>query len=251
MASIKLYGFPKTDPNAPSVSGFCQKLETFLRATSFTSYTLESTTPSSAPKGKLPYIVLTHADGRAPETIADSHFIICRLVALGLAPDLDASLTPAQRADSRAWQAWTEELLYTAVVQTRWARDHNYAATYASMSIPGLVKPIVMWSLRRRLVELMRTVGIGKHSVEEVDQLMKEWVDGLDARLEGKTFFHGGEHPTLVDIVLGGFLIQCVGQRSNAEFKKMVMENETLKAYTARSTKTWFPEYKELLKELE
>ena len=251
MASIKLYGFFKDNSNAPSPSGFCQKLETYLRATLFTSYTLVTTSSSAAPKGKLPYIVLTRPDGSDTETIADSHFIIRHLIALGITPDLDATLTPVQRAESRAWQAWTEELMYTAVVQTRWSREHNYAATAAAIPIPGLIKPIIMWHLRRKILGTMREMGMGKHSEREVDQLMREWVDGLNDRLEGRTYFHAGDQPSCVDVIIGAFLAQIVAQPGNMEAKAMILEKKTLKAYTATLTRMWFPEYEELLEELE
>lgn len=117
-APIILYGFAKIKDH-PSPSGFCQKLETFLRYTSV-KYVLKNSLPSRAPKGKLPYIY----DDK--KIVADSHFIIEYLVQKGTVPDLDAKLTANQKSDSRAFQAYMEELIYPCVLKERWLEEENY-----------------------------------------------------------------------------------------------------------------------------
>ena len=112
--TLQFYAFQKPY-DQPSASGYCQKLETFFRATDFRDYEPHFTLPFRAPKGKLPYVVF---EG---QTIPDSHFIVQHLVKTKKVPDLDASLTPSQRAETRAWQAYVEELIYPAAVFSRLA----------------------------------------------------------------------------------------------------------------------------------
>jgi len=121
-AEIQFYAFEKK-VEEPSGSGYCQKLETFLRASGYTSYEVKFTSPFKAPKGKLPYITLD--SGSSKQTIADSHFIIRHLIKEGRVKDLDAELTPVQKAESRAWQAYIDELVYPAAVWTRFAYPEN------------------------------------------------------------------------------------------------------------------------------
>jgi hypothetical protein len=79
MTSIKLYAFSRPNTNEPWMSGFCQKLETFFRAspTLAHSYTLVDTTPSSAPKEKLSYLVPTKPGQKIYSTLPSYEHIGC------------------------------------------------------------------------------------------------------------------------------------------------------------------------------
>ncbi|PWW79760.1 hypothetical protein C7212DRAFT_305227 [Tuber magnatum] len=250
MSSIKLYGFAKPQ-NAPSASAYCQKIETFLRASSYDNYTHCPTTPYSAPKRKLPYIELTPTPTSPPETYADSHFIIRHLISSKTIPDPDEGLTLAQRADSRAWIGYTDETLYPAVTHTRWARPDNYAVTCASLPVPALIKPFVGWYLSRRITSALWTSGVGRHTNEEVDTLIREWVDAVDARLEGVKYFHG-DRPSMVDVDVYAFIVNGLGcGKGNREFMDVALGKERIREYVARLTKLWFPEYEGILKIVE
>ncbi|ORX93288.1 hypothetical protein K493DRAFT_223573 [Basidiobolus meristosporus CBS 931.73] len=246
--TITLYGFPKHE-NEPSTSGYCQKLETFFRATGFTTYTHSATLNNYAPKKKLPYIELKYPFGKV-ETIADSHFIIKRLIANGITSDPDASLTPTQRSDSRAWIVWTEELIYSAIVNTRWGRDHNYNSIVQGLPVPWPLQSPLGWYLRRNITSALWTAGVGRHSEEELESILQEYVDALALKLDGTEFFFGTE-PTLVDVVAYSFLANslCVGE-GNSEYQLMILKKERLKTYVASLTERWFPEYRKLLEKV-
>lgn len=246
--SLKLYGFSK-DVNAPSFSGFCQKLETFLRATEFTAYTMHDATPRSAPKGKIPYIQFTHADG-ATDTLADTHMIVRYLIETEVVRDPDAALSAAQRADSRAWQAWTEELVYLLIVTERWSKPANFAATKTALRVSAWFRPFFAWYVRRAIFSVMWTNGVGRHTDEERSRLAREYFEGLDAKLEGRDYFHGSE-PTAIDTVLYGFLSNIVSGPGNPETTAFVLGSERLRRYTMRLTRKWFPEYEDLIEVLE
>lgn len=248
MPSIKFYCFHK-GPNDPSLSGYCQKLETFLRVSGFKDYTLHTMAPNQAPKGKLPYIEVVHDDGRI-EGIADSHFIVRHLIENQIVPDPDTNLTAAQRAESRAWQAWIEELIYPTVVYTRWGPPANFAATKAALPIPWYILPLVAWNLRRNILNALWVSGVGRHTDEERYRLLREYAEALEARLEGAEFFHGDE-PTMIDMIVYGFIANALDQPGNPEYTALLLGSERLRRYTAVLTRKWFPEYEAVLEMVE
>lgn len=250
MSSIKLYDFAKPQ-NAPSTSGYCQKIETLLRASEYDNYTHHPTLPRSAPKGKLPYIEFTPSPTSPPETIADSHFIMRYLISTKTIRDPDEGLTRAQRADSRAWIAYTDETLYPAVIHTRWARPDNHAAFMTGIPLPALIKPIVGWYLTWKIPSTLWTAGVGRHTNEEIDTLIREWVEAVDAKLEGVKYFHGNS-PSMVDVTVYAF-IACglVSGKGNREFMDLILEKERIREYVAGLTRLWFPEYEGILEMVE
>ncbi|OAX40176.1 hypothetical protein K503DRAFT_714963 [Rhizopogon vinicolor AM-OR11-026] len=248
---VVLWGVAKP-PNAPSSSGFCQKLETFLRFSDI-SYELAETLPGKAPKGKVPFADIKH-DGKTV-SVADSHFIIGYLVENGLIedPDTVAGLTPVQKGESRAWQAYIEEVLYHAIVRDRWYIDENYAVTsqeiFGGMSWP--VRPLLAWYLRRSVMQSIWNAGTGRHSQEEAQSLQKEAFEALEARMSGHLYFHGGERPTRIDLTVYGFLANTLATEGNPYWASMVLGSSTLLGFTKKMTTSLFPEYEKLLQRIE
>jgi hypothetical protein len=69
--------------------------------------------PFTAPRGKLPYIELQDGDSTAvPTKLGDTTLITRRLVEDGHLEDLNARLTPAERARDLALRALLEDRLY-------------------------------------------------------------------------------------------------------------------------------------------
>ncbi|KAJ8589034.1 hypothetical protein M405DRAFT_229072 [Rhizopogon salebrosus TDB-379] len=248
---VKLWGVAKA-PNAPSSSGFCQKLESFLRFSGI-SYEVAETIPMKAPKGKVPFADITH-DGKTV-TVADSHFIIRYLVENDLIkdPDTVAGLTPVQKAESRAWQTYVEDLLYSAIVRDRWYIDENYAVTaqeiFGEMSWP--LRPLISWFFRRSVTKAIWNAGVGRHSQEEAQSLQKEAFEALEARMSGHLYFHGGERPTRIDLTIYGFLANTLATEGNPYWVDMVLSSTTLLEFTKRMTTSLFPEYERLLHRIE
>ncbi|KAF8447013.1 hypothetical protein BGX38DRAFT_1142965 [Terfezia claveryi] len=205
MSSLHCFPAPA---NTPSFSGYCQKLETFFRLSSFTNYILVLTSPRSSPTGKLPYITIHHVLGSAqPDIIADSHFIIRNLICRGTISDPDAGLTPEQKSDSRALCVWVEQHIYPAVVHQRWSREHNVAVMIATLPVPWFIKPLLGWYLRRNILNSLWTAGIGRYSDWEVDEVVVEWLDALEAKFaDGREWLMGvGMAPGIVDATVWGF----------------------------------------------
>ena len=246
---VVLLGVAKK-PGRPSSSGFCQKLESFLRYSKI-SYELRDSSPYIAPKGKVPYADITHSDGRTV-TIPDSHFIIQYLIENGLVNDPDelAGLTKAQRAESRAFQGYIEEVLYPAVVYDRWFIDENYATTVGEVSFSEMPLPLrwfIAWYFRRRITGVLYSAGVGRHSPEEVHRLQKEAFDALEAKYAEHKYLHGGELPSRIDLTVYGFLANILSLDANPYFVDLVLESAVLKTFVKEMTTSLFPEYEKLL----
>lgn len=244
---VVLLGIPKKS-NQPSSSGFCQKLETFLRYSKI-SYELRDTSIIKAPKGKVPYAEITH-DSQSV-TVPDSHFIIQYLVENGLIKDPDelAGLTKAQRAESRAFQAYVEEVMYLTIVYDRWYLDKNYAVTTQEEfgDIPWPLRPFVAWIFRRRVTGVLYSAGIGRHSPEEVHRLQKEAFDALETKYSEHKYLHGGELPSRIDLTVYGFLANVLSVGGNPYFVDLILKSAVLKAFVGEMTTQLFPEYDQLL----
>jgi len=243
-STIQFYVFQK-GAEEPSGSGYCQKLETFFRICDFKDYEVKFTAPPKAPKGKLPYIVV---DGKP---VADSHFIIRYLIKDGKMRDLDASLTPLQKAESRAWQGYLEELIYPAATWTRFGYPENYEVLQQDNSIakaPWIVRTVIFPLIGRQVRGSLVSHGVGRHSREEVDGVLEEAAANLAEKLGASSgeFFHGSE-PTIVDCTVYGFLVNALKMKSNPGFTKAILKHKVLCDYVGRGTKLWFPEYKGIM----
>lgn len=251
--ALILFGFPKP-PNGPSPSGYCQKAETFLRFTA-TPHELRETQPNLAPKGKLPYVEILHHDKTQSEIVPDSHFIIRHLISEGISSDPDqmAGLTQAQKADSRAWQAYIEETVYFSILYERWFVDENYATLVDELfsTIPWPIRPMFAWSFRRIVRKNLWAQGMGRHSVEEVKVLQKEAVDALDSRLAERSYFHGDDKPSMIDLIMFAFVTNSLGTKANPYWTELLLRSSNIVGFTKRLTVLLFAEYEDVLRILE
>ncbi|EGN98911.1 hypothetical protein SERLA73DRAFT_54410 [Serpula lacrymans var. lacrymans S7.3] len=255
-SKVILWAFAKP-ARGPSYSAFCQKLETFLRFTS-TPYEVRETMTDKAPKGKLPYVDVQH-EGKTV-TIADSHFIIRYLVENGISanPDDQAGLTASQKSESRAFQAYMEEVLYSAMRYEKYCKDDNFATMMAEALevtplpfwLPWPLSSFVLGMFQRSAKNSLWAEGMGRHSEEEVKSLEKEGIQALEVRLSAHPYFHG-EKPTTIDVTISAFLACSLGTKANPYFTSMVISSHVLRSYCRRMTAPLFPEYEELLREID
>lgn len=248
---LKLHVFPKPE-HTPYLSYYCQKLETFLRATS-TPYTIVSTMPYSAPKGKLPYITLPEPSSG---TMCDSQFIISHLVTASLSRDLGAGLSAAQKADTRAWVAYTDELIFPALVWHRASEPANWARLYEEVfvaQLPWGLRDLAAMYQKRQYTLTAWYNGLGRHSGEEIRGMLGEWVEGVEERLGGEdtreqlAYLMGGSEPTLADVAVYSLLVCALGTESNGFMNERVLGSGKLKRYVRILTEWWFPEYEGVL----
>jgi len=103
-------------------SPFVTKLEFRLRYDGL-SYDVEAGSTFKAPKGKIPYITIAEKDHEGGDMgsstcLADSTLIIQALVENGLLEDINASLSPVDRAHDLSLRAILEDKLYFYHVRT-------------------------------------------------------------------------------------------------------------------------------------
>jgi glutathione S-transferase len=243
---VLLHGLPKPK-DEPSASGYCQKVETFLRATS-TPYELREIYPNKAPKGKVPFITVNNVP------ITDSHFILRHLIQTDLSPNLDRDLTRGQLADTRAYQTYIEELLYPCIVRERWFIDENYSviSKEAFGSIPWPIRSLVSWYFRRRAMNALWYQGVGRHSKEEVESIIKRAFEDLEAKYShGENYFHCTENPTEIDIIVHAFIVNALQTNSNPFVSQQILTKPHLVKFALNMTNKLFPEYNKILRRLE
>jgi glutathione S-transferase len=205
-AAIILYGYGSAGP-LPDASPFVHKLENHLRLAGL-AYDKRPGDARKAPRGKLPYI---EHEGRQ---IGDSQRIIEYLVERGLA-DLDAGLTPAQRADAFALRSMLESDLYFALASFRWQADAGWDGAYrarigaliAGSGVPRFMLGPVLKMVRKQVVGQLRAQGMGRREPAEIEAHARAIFDTLDsfaARSEGP-FFFGGQASSF-DAVMHAFV---------------------------------------------
>ena len=84
---------------------------------------------------------------------------------------------------------------------------------------------------------------MGRHSMEEVNALQEEAVNALEARLEGRVYFHGDESPSEIDLILYGSLVSAVATEANPQLKELILNSLILVRFVKRLTESLFPEY--------
>lgn len=115
---------------------FVTKLEARLRFAGV-SYRTEAGSLSKAPRGKIPYIEISKTDSGSPTTLADTVLITEKLVEDGVLDDLNAKLSPAEKAHDLAIRALLEDKLYFYQV-----RSNTLSMPTASwICLPAKTKP--------------------------------------------------------------------------------------------------------------
>lgn len=178
---------------APSLGHFNVKLETYLKMAKI---------PYEAnyefiygPKKKFPWVEYNGV------TMGDSQLII-NYLNKEFNIDFNKHLSPTDRATAWAIQKWLEEFTYWLNVHSRWViRYEDFFYDYTS--IPSLYKSIV----RKRMAEITYTVGVGRHSDAEIDEMMKHDLMMLSEILGTKKFLMG-DQPAEVDCAAFGILSQ-------------------------------------------
>jgi len=213
--------------NLPSTSPPCIELETWLRMAKLT-YTPVIVTAASfdlAPKGKIPFI------DYQGQLVGDVNLII-EMFKQKEGVDLDASLTPGEQAISLAFRRMLKENSYWGAMHIRYAIAENwqhYQEIIAGVLLPDapleVSKPMAE-EVRKTLLSQLYNHGMGRHSREEIVQIVCADFQALSDFLADKPFLMG-DHPTTVDAtvysLVGSFIqppyespiVNYIRQRSN------------------------------------
>lgn len=224
----------------PSLSPFALKLETYLRMADI-PYEVDYTEPMG-PKGKLPWITLNG------ESIGDSQLIIEKL-GRKFGKDFSAHLTPKEVGVAQAMRIMTEEhFLWCLEI---WMFEVDGGASFPKvMNFPAsaaLFFGIMMLYYKRTIKNVTYTVGVGRHSKTEVEEMGKKDIAALATWLGNKPFFMGDE-PTEVDCTIFGFLAQLVWNFPQSPYGKMVQRDySNLINYCQRMKEKFWPDWNDHL----
>lgn len=223
---LKLYQFDRTW-GIPNLSPFCCKVETYLRFAGI-DYEIETALPTTAPKGKLPYIVDRDI------TLADSRFIVNHLKSCYR--DLDTGLTDTESAIAVAMQRLIEEHLFWIALYSRWQyTDKNWQLNKTAIfsALPPIVRDLGARLTRRRIQQQIYGQGTGRHQPDEIFALGKQDIDALAGFLGDKKYFFG-TRPTTLDASAFGLLINIIGCPIESPLKQHGLSKSNLHNYVAR-----------------
>jgi glutathione S-transferase len=216
----------------PDPSPFVMKTEVQLKLTGL-PYQVQPMGLGDAPKGKLPYIV------DAGETVADSVFIRDHLQRkYGL--DLDAGLTPLQRAQAWMIERTLEDHLYWAIVNARWADDANFAAGPADFfnGAPEGVRE----QGREQVIRTLHGQGFGRHKFAEVGDLAHRSFAALSTTLGERPYLFG-ETASGADATAFATVAAALVPRFTSPVRDAVASFPNLVAYRDRLMARFFPDF--------
>ncbi|KAF4344381.1 glutathione S-transferase [Fusarium beomiforme] len=226
-------------------SPFVIKLEARLRFAGV-KYRVAEGSPKTAPRGKIPYVEVED------QTLSDSTFIIKRFINEGLIPDLNASLTPVQKAQDLAFRALMEEKVYFYGTREKWIDNYYTMRAGIFSSMPWLLQVVIGYFAARANARTAYGQGTGRLTDDEVTELREEvWesVDALltDARMrkkgDGAFWALGGDEPTEVDATIFGFIASSLICEACPTSAAVIRKHSSVMDYAERIHERYFPDY--------
>ncbi|KAL8936879.1 MAG: hypothetical protein Q9216_004704 [Gyalolechia sp. 2 TL-2023] len=242
-------GFPTTA--AYCWSPFATKLEARLRFAGL-SYKKDIGAPPKGPRGKIPYLFVEEKNG-ASETVADSNLISEKLVANGMAEDLNAKLTPAEKAQDMAVRALLEDKVYFYQTYERWEQNYYTLRPVILGSLPYPVQVLVGSLAYRKMSATLYGQGTGRFSPEEISKFKTDVWENVNALLassrqkkgsDGIFYVLGGNAPTEADTTLFGFIASCLVCDAAPEGRKIIRSLPAVMEYAENIHRQYFPDYK-------
>jgi glutathione S-transferase len=225
----------------PDISPFVTKIDCYLRMTElpYERVRFPATELGNTPKGKLPMI---EDKGRR---VADSGFIMDYLKA-AYGDTLDAHLNSRDRAIGVALRRMMEEGLYwSAIIQTRWQGDANFAVyrpvLSAVVDLPAEQRERAVTQFRQRILLEFHEQGMGRHSAEENYQLAKADLTALVDYLGDQPYFLG-EQPTSLDATAYSWLAHIMHVPFQGPVKQYARSRANLVTYCRRMQERYYPE---------
>ncbi|GFS27342.1 failed axon connections [Elysia marginata] len=186
------------------------KLETYLRVADIPYVNKFDRWPG--PKDKLPWIQYNQL------AVADSQNCI-EFLNLERDVDLNKKLSPGQLAVGHLLRRTCEESLYWVLLMWRLVFDSD-STIYRRMSIP---KPII-WIMRNQSSGRLWSQGIGRHSEQEVTQIMEDDLAAISGMMGDHKFLFGDsrECVTEFDCAVFGQLCQLVWQMPGCPVQEII-----------------------------
>ncbi|KAJ2896073.1 hypothetical protein MKZ38_005901 [Zalerion maritima] len=239
-------------------SPFVTKLEFRLRH-SGVSHVCECGSLSAAPKGKIPYIEVGHADG-TKEKMGDTSLIIQAMENEGWLKDVNGSLSEDDRLADLGVRALLEDKLYFYRTRELWVDNYYTMRDHILSQLSYPMRVLVGYLIYRKHLSILYGQGTMRYDQGEVASFRRQiwetlarqllvsrrkWVEMDGGGGEEKQCFYllGGEGPTEADFTLFGFIIAVMVNEAGPESKRTVGEFEVLEDYARRIHGRFFGDY--------
>jgi len=219
----------------PDASPFCVKAEALLKIAGL-DYETSVGGFNKAPKGKQPYI---RDDG---ETIADSTFVRLHIEnKYGF--DFDAGLDAEAAGIAWAAEKMCEDHLYWVVVNERWKIDANFDRGPRKFfeAAPAIIRPLVVRSVRKKVLSNVKAHGLGRHSQGEIFTLAERGVSAMAGILGDKKYLMG-DKICGADATAFAFLGALSSKHFETPTNSLVDSHKNLAAYRDHLLQEWFPD---------
>jgi glutathione S-transferase len=214
------------------------KLEAWLRMSGLPYEARAITSPPKSKTGKIPYI--ERPDG---SVLSDSSIII-ETLAREHGIDLDAALTPRQRAESVLLQRTFEEHLYFLVLYERWCDDAGWRVVSKDYfaTIPAPVRIALTPIIRRQVKRDARGQGLARLNDAERLARGRRDLEAIATFLGDQEFFFG--RPSTIDAVAHGFLANCLRSKIDTPITLEARKYDNLIAYDKRMTERYWKDWR-------
>ncbi|GFO00371.1 failed axon connections homolog isoform x3 [Plakobranchus ocellatus] len=227
--TVVLYQISRA-PFTPSMTPFAVKLETYLRLAKI-PYQNDFRHKRSS-KGKFPWISYNG------EPVADSQLAM-EYLNTKLGVDLNKDLKLDEKAKAHAFRVMVDEHMYWCLVYFRWIYDRNQKSM--AISFPWWARAIGKFIVAKQL----HAQGMGRHTVQEVKQILMQDLEALSDQLGEKPFLMG-ENPCEVDCSVFGMLAQFVFSNHDNITQGLVQEHfPNLYLYTLRMKGKLWPDWED------
>ncbi|EJW87547.1 hypothetical protein WUBG_01541 [Wuchereria bancrofti] len=220
---VYLVQFPRAGC-IPSLSVFALKLETWLRMTKIPYSNINNEFTKFSSKKQIPFIEL---NGRQ---IPDSNFCIEHLSRV-FKIDLEGQLNPVEKAQARAFTYLLEESIRWIILYNR-GKNNKFMATekgfirHYTGAKKTLFQYIFVEQFRKKIWKQCYYQGIGRHAIDEVENIAKKDLTALSVFLGDKQYFFGSS-PTTLDAIAFGNLTQLFYTPMDSNVLRKYMEENT------------------------
>lgn len=220
----------------PDLSPFVLKTMIHLKMAGL-PFEVRTNSLRSAPKGKLPYL----QDGDT--VVADSTFIRWHIERTrGI--DLDAGLSPTQRAQAWALEKMIDDHLYWLAMHNRWLEPGNFERgpkAFLQRVLPAPLRWFVPGLVQAKFRRTLQLQGLGRHTDEERAALVRRDIEAL-AQVLGHQPYLMGDRPTAVDAMAAAGIMTGLLPQFTGPIRETLLQHPTLLAYAQRMQARFFPE---------
>jgi glutathione S-transferase len=220
----------------PEISPYVTKTEVQLRIAGI-PFEKRFAHPQEGPKGQIPFI----EDGG--RMIGDSAFIRMH-VEQEYGVDLDAGLSPEQRAIAFAIESMVDHQLAPAVGYFRWLVPANFAKGPAQFFafVPADQRDAFMEDVLKRVRADSVARGAGRHSEEEIAHVAARALRAIELLLADKPYLMG-DAPVGADAFVFAVLAGAITPFFDTPVRDHAISSPTLVAYVDRMMARFYPDF--------